>query len=162
MYFVIIFLFIIRIIINVIQKLWGPNDLWARPIYPGRIQRPKPRKAMAQAEEGYGPSSIIYNTRQPWDTAEDNSVLGRLKVTPKRRGKNGIRLSLKENLKYLGKAALTTIQCSVPDRAEFFGFYNHPQRLWVWTDGTSISFGKFKPTRGRRAADTDQYKRKNK
>ena len=45
------------------------------------------------------------------------------------RGKNGIGLSLKENLKYPGKAALTAIQCSTPDRAAFFGFYNHPQRL---------------------------------
>ena len=78
------------------------------------------------------------------------------------RGKNGIGLSLKENLKYPGKAALTAIQCSAPDRAAFFGFYNHPQRLWVWADGTSISLGKFDPTRGRRTANTGQYKRKNK
>ena len=41
-------------------------------------------------------------------------------------------------------------------------FYNHPQRLWVWTDGTSINFGKFKPTRGRRTASTGWYKRKSK
>ena len=66
-----------------------------------------------------------------------------------KRGKNGIGLSLKENLKYPRKAALTTIQYSAPDRAVFFSFYNHPQRLWVWADGTSISLGKFDPTRGR-------------
>ena len=77
-------------------------------------------------------------------------------------GKNGIGLSLKENLKYPGKAALTAIQYSAPDRAAFFGFYNHPQRLWVWADGTSISLGKFDPTRGRRTGNTGQYKRENK
>ena len=60
----------------------------------------------------------------------------------------------RENLKYLGKATLTAIQCSAPDRAAFFGFYNHPQRLWVWIDGTSINLGRFNPTRGRRTVDT--------
>ena len=70
------------------------------------------------------------------------------------RGRKGIKLSLKEHLKYLGKTVLTAIQYSAPDRAEFFGFYNHPQRLWVWADGTSISPGKFNPTRGRRTVDT--------
>ena len=70
-----------------------------------------------------------------------------------KRGKNGIGLSLKENLKYPGKAALTAIQYSAPDRAVFFSFYNHPQRLWVWADGTSISLGKFDPTRGRRTVN---------
>ena len=68
----------------------------------------------------------------------------------RKRGKNGIGLNLKENLKYPGKAVLTAIQYSAPDRAVFFGFYNHPQRLWVWADGTSISLGKVDPTRGRR------------
>ena len=65
-----------------------------------------------------------------------------------KRGKSGIGLSLKENLKYPGKAAFTAIQYSAPDRAAFFGFYNHPQRLWVWTNGTSISLGKVDPIRG--------------
>ena len=41
-----------------------------------------------------------------------------------------------------GKAALTAIQYSVPDRAIPFSFYYHPQPLWVWADGTSISLGK--------------------
>ena len=58
-----------------------------------------------------------------------------------------------KDLKYLGKAALTAIQCSALDRAVFFGFYNHPQRLWVWVDGTSISLGKVDPTRGRRTVN---------
>ena len=70
-----------------------------------------------------------------------------------KRGKNSIGLSLKENLKYPGKAVLTAIQYSAPDRAVFFGFYNHPQRLWVWANGTNISLGKFDPTRGRRTVN---------
>ena len=41
-----------------------------------------------------------------------------------------------------GKAAITAIKYSVPDRAILFSFYNHPQPLWVWADGTSISPGK--------------------
>ena len=28
---------------------------------------------------------------------------------------------------------------SAPDRAILFNFYNHPQPLWVWADGISIS-----------------------
>ena len=40
-----------------------------------------------------------------------------------------------------GKAALTAIQYSAPDRAIPCNFYNHPQPLWVWADGTSISLG---------------------
>ena len=41
-----------------------------------------------------------------------------------------------------GKAAITAIKYSAPDRAILFSFYNHPQPLWVWVDGTSISLGK--------------------
>ena len=44
-----------------------------------------------------------------------------------------------------GKAALIAIEYSVPDRAILFSFYNHPQPLWVWADGTSISPGKLNP-----------------
>ena len=40
-----------------------------------------------------------------------------------------------------GKAAITAIKYSRPDRAMLFSFYNHPQLLWVWADGTSISPG---------------------
>ena len=40
------------------------------------------------------------------------------------------------------KAAITAIKYSVPDRAILFSFYNYPQPLWVWSDGTSISPGK--------------------
>ena len=41
-----------------------------------------------------------------------------------------------------GKAVITAIKYSAPDRAILFSFYNHPQLLWVWADGTSISPGK--------------------
>ena len=41
-----------------------------------------------------------------------------------------------------GKVAITVIEYSVPNRAMLFSFYNHPQPLWVWADGTSISSGK--------------------
>ena len=40
-----------------------------------------------------------------------------------------------------GKAALTAIQYFALDRAIPFSFYNYPQPLWVWADGTSISLG---------------------
>ena len=39
------------------------------------------------------------------------------------------------------KAAITAIKYSAPDRAILFNFYNHPQPLWVWADGTSINPG---------------------
>ena len=38
-----------------------------------------------------------------------------------------------------GKAAITAIKYSAPDRAMLFSFYNHSQPLWVWADRTSIS-----------------------
>ena len=41
-----------------------------------------------------------------------------------------------------GNVAITAIKYSAPDRAMLFNFYNHPQPLWVWADGTSISPGK--------------------
>ena len=41
-----------------------------------------------------------------------------------------------------GKAAISAIKYSTPDKAMFFSFYNYPQPLWVWADGTSISHGK--------------------
>ena len=37
------------------------------------------------------------------------------------------------------KAAITAIKHSEPDSAMLFSFYNHPQPLWVWADGTSTS-----------------------
>ena len=41
-----------------------------------------------------------------------------------------------------GKAAITAVPYSAPDRTMLFSFYNHPQPLWVWADGTNISLGK--------------------
>ena len=41
-----------------------------------------------------------------------------------------------------GKVAITAIKYSEPDRAMLFNFYNHPQPLWEWADGTNISLGK--------------------
>ena len=38
-----------------------------------------------------------------------------------------------------GKATITAIKYSAPDRAMFFSFYNHFQPLWVWADRTSIN-----------------------
>ena len=38
-----------------------------------------------------------------------------------------------------GKAAITAIKYFAPDRVMLFSFYIHPQPLWVWVDGTSIS-----------------------
>ena len=38
-----------------------------------------------------------------------------------------------------GKAAITAIKYSTPDRAILFSFCNHSQPLWVWADRTSIS-----------------------
>ena len=38
-----------------------------------------------------------------------------------------------------GKAIITVIKYSAPDRAMLFNFYNHSQPLWVWADRTSIN-----------------------
>ena len=58
--------------------LWGPSDLWARPICPWGIQRSKPRRAMAQADKikhkkslGYiqgqfGPRQNLKSHRREW------------------------------------------------------------------------------------------------
>ena len=84
--------------------------------------------------------------------------------SPKKRGKNGIRINLKENLKGPRKAALTifSLQDSAPIRAGFLDFINRPQQLWIGTDGTSISLEKVDPTRGRRKANVGRYKRESK
>ena len=42
-------------------------------------------------------------------------------------------------IKDKGKATITAIKYSAPDRAMLFSFYNHSQPLWVWADRTSIS-----------------------
>ena len=38
-----------------------------------------------------------------------------------------------------GRATITAIKYSAPDRAMLFSFYNHSQPLWVWADRTSIN-----------------------
>ena len=47
--------------------LWGPNDLCARPIYPGRIKRPKPRRAMAQTRQDslWIPPRVVQSSADP-------------------------------------------------------------------------------------------------
>ena len=38
-----------------------------------------------------------------------------------------------------GRATITAIKYSAPDRAILFSFYNHPQPLWIWAGRTSIN-----------------------
>ena len=38
-----------------------------------------------------------------------------------------------------GKAVITAIKYSMPDKAMLFSFYNHLQPLWVWADRTNIN-----------------------
>ena len=47
--------------------MWGANDLRARPIYPGRIQRPKPRRIMARAQQNglWVPPGIVQSLADP-------------------------------------------------------------------------------------------------
>lgn len=83
----------------------------------------------AQAEEGGSPSSLAQSTNGPRKAAEDDAALGWPKAPPRKEGKSGIRVILKENLKYLGKAALTTFprQSFTPNRVMSFSFINYSQ-----------------------------------
>ena len=47
--------------------MWGANDLWARPIYPGRVQRPKPRRIMAQVQQDslWVPPRVVQSSADP-------------------------------------------------------------------------------------------------
>ena len=38
-----------------------------------------------------------------------------------------------------GRATITVIKYSAPDKVMLFSFYNHPYPLWVWSDGISTS-----------------------
>ena len=60
--------------------MWGANDLWARPIYPGRIPRPKPRRIMAQVQQNslWVPPRVVQSSAGP--------------QYPRGKGKNGIGL----------------------------------------------------------------------
>ena len=41
-----------------------------------------------------------------------------------------------------GKVVITAIKYYALNRVMFFSFFNYPQPLWVWANGTSISLGK--------------------
>ena len=47
--------------------MWGENDLRARPNYPGRIQRPKPRRIMAQVQQNslWVPPRVVQSSADP-------------------------------------------------------------------------------------------------
>ena len=47
--------------------MWGANDLRARPIYPGRIQRPKPRRIVAQVQQNnlWVPPRVVQSSADP-------------------------------------------------------------------------------------------------
>ena len=110
------------------------------------VQRPKPRKVMAQARQ-YKYEVALGHSRGRF-TPRHNRGLTR------RKGKNGIKTTLEKKSKIsepikrgmlesvmTRESYLTAIQYSAPDRAILSSFYNHPQPLWVWADGTSISLG---------------------
>ena len=44
-----------------------------------------------------------------------------------------------KTIKNKRKATIIAIKYPAPDRAMLFSFYNHPQPLWVWADGTSVN-----------------------
>ena len=134
----------------------GPNNLWPWPIY---SLGPK-----ARVEESYGPGSVVQvqNSLETQPRTIQSSTCLR---SHWKEGQKRYRNSLEKNLKISmsvgkdtldslttkdkGKAALTAIQYSTPNRAILSSFYNHPQPLWIWADGTSISLEKVDPTCGR-------------
>ena len=59
--------------------LWGPTIFG-----PALFIRWGPK---AQAEEGYGPDTAMQVQNKHWDTAEDDLVLGRSKVSSEERAK---------------------------------------------------------------------------
>ena len=138
---------------NQIHNQWNSNTFLWGPI----IRGPDPfirQGPKAQAEEGDGPGSAI-QVRDSLGTQPRTIQSSACSRSHKKKGQKWYRNNLgKKNLKYLcqqkgvcwklqrsGKAALTAIQYSAPNRAILSSFYNHPQPLWVWADGTSISLG---------------------
>ena len=98
--------------------LWGPIVYGPDPFTRGESKGPsrgglwpKPNNIKHKIALGY--------SRGPLSPRQTQSPTGK-------RGKNGIELNLKENLKYPEKAAPTAIQYSAPDRAAFFGFLQPP------------------------------------
>ena len=60
------------------------------------------------------------------------------------------------------KTTVTAIKYSAPNRAMLFSFYNRPQPLWVWADGTSINPGKLDLHVDVGGKGEGQYKRRSK
>ena len=59
-----------------------------------------------------------------------------------------------------GKTAIIAIKYYAPDRTMLFSFYNHPQLLWVWADGTSINPKKMNLHVDVHGRGKSQYKRR--
>ena len=111
----------------------------------------------ARAEEGYSRGHIM-KVQIALRHSRGWFYLRHPQSTPKKKGQERYRNSFGEKpntstlmekgpldnmaTKDKGKAAITTIKYSAPDKAILFSFYNHPQPLWVWADGTSINLGK--------------------
>ena len=130
----------------------GKNVLWGPIICgPGPFlhwgPRPKPRKGNKSPNRLETQPRVILSSaypRSPWKEGQKryrNSLGKNLKIS--RSIDKGTLDSI--TTKDKGKAALTAIQYSAPVRAILFSFYNHPQPLWVWADGTSISSRKSNP-----------------
>ena len=78
------------------------------------------------------------------------------------RGKNGIGLSLKENLKISGEGCPYYHSMLCTRQSRTLWLLQPPPTTLGMSCGTSISLENFDPTRGRRTANTGQYKRENK
>ena len=109
----------------------GPDDLWAKPIHSWGVRRPKPRRAMAQAQQYKAQDNFGIQPRTVQSSADPKAH--------QRKGQSRYKTKLERKSKNIrGKAALIAIQCSAPDRAVSFNCYNHSQPLYVWVDGTNI------------------------
>ena len=69
--------------------VWGPTIFGPAPnesnlFGPALFIRWGPK---AQAKEGYGPGIVMQVQNKHWDTAEDDSILGRSKVSSEERAK---------------------------------------------------------------------------
>ena len=89
--------------------MWGPIVYGPGPFTRGESKGPS-RGGLWPKLNNIKHKIALGYSRGPLSPQQTQSLTGK-------RGKNDIGLSLKENLKYLGKAALTAIQYSAPDRA---------------------------------------------
>ena len=76
--------YILKVIINLLCLftfiyIVGPNNSWARPIYFSGSKGP--------SRGGLWPRLGNTSTRWPWDTAEDDSILGMSKISREERAK---------------------------------------------------------------------------